>query len=95
MSVDQKRALISQTSKLSIKCRCTLLGLHRSTLYYEPQEAVNETDLMNLIADIHAQRPQYGYRKVTAVLKRKGHTINSKRVRKHMKEMGLSLMALT
>lgn len=89
MSVNQKRALISQPSKLSIKCQCALLGLHRSTHYYKPHESMKETELLNLIADIHLERPQYGYRKVTAVLKRKGHTINSKKVRKLMKEMGL------
>ena len=89
MSVKQKRALICQTSKLSIKCRCNLLGLHRSTHYYKSKEAIKETELINLIADIHLERPQYGYRKVTAVLKRKGHTIKAKKVRKLMKEMGL------
>lgn len=35
MSVDKKRALISQSSKLSITCQCTLLGLSRSTQYYK------------------------------------------------------------
>jgi len=79
MSVDQKRALISQPSKLSIKCRCALLELHRSMHYYSPQEPKdNETDVMNLIADIYAQRPQYGYRKVTVVLKGKGERVQDK-----------------
>ncbi|OJW46264.1 MAG: hypothetical protein BGO67_08585 [Alphaproteobacteria bacterium 41-28] len=44
---------------------------------------------MNVIADIHAPRPFYGYCKVTIVLKGKGHQINSKKVRKLMKQMGL------
>ena len=86
MSVNQKRVLISQPSKLSIKCQCALLGLHRSTHYYKPHESMKETELLNLIADIHLERPQYAYRKVTAVLKRKGHTVNSKKVKAYERD---------
>lgn len=89
MSVDQKRALISQSSKLSIKCQCGLLALPRSTQYYRPHTPEDETDWMNLIADIHARRPQYGYRKVTFTLRDRGHVINDKKVKRLMKQMGL------
>ena len=65
MSVGQKRALISPSSKLSITCQCILLGLSRSTQYYKAHKPPDETDWMNLIADIHGRRPSYGYRKVT------------------------------
>ena len=89
MSVDQKRTLISPASKLSIRCQCGLLELPRSTQYYKPHLSADETDWMNLIADIHARRPQYGYRKVTVRLKDLGHVINSKRVKRLMRQMGL------
>lgn len=89
MSVDQKRSLISQSSKLSIKCQCSLLGLSRSSQYYRPHAPEDETEWMNLIADIHARRPQYGYRKVMVALKERGQIINSKKVKRLMKQMGL------
>ncbi len=89
MSVNQKRSLVSQSSKLSIKCKCGLLGLPRSTQYYKPHTPEDETEWMNLIADIHARRPQYGYRKVRAALRDKGHVINGKKVKRLMKQMGL------
>jgi len=89
MSLDQKRALISPSSKLSIRCQCGLLELARSTLYYKPPELPDETEWMNLIADIHAKWPFYGYRKITAVLMREGYTINTKKVRRLMKIMGI------
>jgi len=89
MSIDQKRALISQASKLSIKCQCALLELPRSVHYYKAQEAVEETEWMNLIADIYAQRPSDGYRKITAKLRNKGYVINDKKVRRLMRAMGL------
>jgi putative transposase len=88
MSLDQKRALVSPASKLSIRCQCALLELARSSCYYQRHEP-DETEWMNLIADIHAQRPQYGYRKITAVLKDKGHSINGKKVKRLMKQMGI------
>src|SRR2546430_16270298 len=92
MSVDQKRALISPSLKLSIRCQCGLLGLARSTRYYKFPEAPDETEWMNLIADIHSKRPAYGYRKVRAGLERKGYKINSKKVRRLMKGMGIRSM---
>ena len=88
MSMDQKRALISSKIPLSIRQQCVLLGLARSCFYYKLQ-GTDETEWMNLIADIHAQRPAYGYRKVTAALRNKGYRINSKKVKRLMKQMGL------
>jgi len=88
MSLDHKRALISPTSKLSIACQCSLLGLARSTLYYRPTPA-DETEWMNLIVEVHRRRPQYGYRKVTVALNNEGYAINNKKVRRLMREMGI------
>jgi putative transposase len=88
MSVEQKRALISPKISLSIRCQCTLLGLARSTTYYSSKPP-DETEWMNLIADIHAKRPAYGYRKVAFILKEQGHMINGKKVKRLMRQMGL------
>lgn len=89
MSLSQKRALISPKSKVSKSCQCFLLGLSRSSWYYRPHESLNEGDWMSLITDVHAKWPQYGYRKVTVLLKNKGFLINDKKIRRLMKMMGL------
>lgn len=88
MSVEQKRALISPKIPLSIRRQCVLLGLARSTIYYSSR-ALDETEWMNLIADIHGKRPAYGYRKVVVKLKEQGYTINGKKVKRLMKQMEL------
>lgn len=88
MSLDQRRSLISPSIKLSIRRQCALLGVSRSVCYYKPHEP-DETEWMNLIADVHARRPQYGYRKITTVLNDKGHVINGKKVKRLMKQMGI------
>lgn len=89
MSIEQKRALISPSPHLSISYQCSLLGLARSTLYYKDAEDEDETIWMNLIADIHADHPAYGYRKVSYALGVEGYTINGKKVRRLMKQMGI------
>lgn len=83
--------MIDLSSKeVSLRSQCDLLGLSRSTLYYK---AVPETDfnlsLMNLIDEEFTRRPFYGVPKMTDYLRRQGHTVNPKRIRRLMRKMGL------
>jgi putative transposase len=68
---------------------CGVLEYPRSQVYYEPQPAVDETDLKGAIATLAGQHPTYGYRGITAMLNRQGWGVNHKRVARLMKEMGL------
>jgi putative transposase len=70
--------------------QCELLGLPRSTLYYEAcPELAENLRLMRLIDEQFLQTPFYGSRRLTAVLQRQGHDINRKRVQRLMRLMGL------
>jgi len=72
-------------------CRqCKLLGLSRTAYYYEPV-GVDEFALilMRLIDEQYTRTPFYGVRRMTAWLKRQGHDVNRKRVRRLMGLMGL------
>lgn len=75
---------------LSVSRQCELLGLNRSTLYYErrPEESLN-FELMHIIDQLHTDCPYYGYRKITEILQRAGHEVNHKRVVRLMKLMGI------
>jgi putative transposase len=67
-----------------------LLGLARSTYYYEPTGATPEDlRLMRLIDEVYTAWPFYGSRKITEELTRRGEEVNRKRVRRLMREMGL------
>jgi putative transposase len=70
--------------------KCVLLGLSRGRIYYQPTPK-NERNLMlkNEIERLYTAYPFFGYRKVTAVLRRDGHEVNRKRVRRLMREMGI------
>ena len=70
--------------------QCDLLGINRSTYYYKSRrdESYNLA-LMRLIDEEYTKYPFYGVEKMTAVLKRQGHTVNPKRIRRLMRLMGL------
>lgn len=72
---------------LSIRRQSSLLEINRSTLYYEPIEAEDDTNLANEIHEIWLGMPFYGYRRVTAELRRRSYHINEKRVLRLMREM--------
>ncbi len=75
---------------LSIKRQCELLGLARSTVYYEPKEESEENEaLMKLLDEQYTQTPFYGVRRMTAWLRSEGHMVNSKRVSRLLRKMGL------
>jgi len=77
--------------ELSLRQRCKLLGLNRSTYYYEPQpEDEYNLLLMNLIDEVYTKYPFYGSPKILACLRRMGHAINIKRVKRLMGIMGIS-----
>lgn len=77
--------------ELSVRQRCELLGLNRSSYYYEPQpEDKYNRLLMNLIDEEYTRHPFYGSPRLWAYLKRKGHHINIKRIKRLMGVMGIS-----
>lgn len=76
--------------ELSIRRQCELLGLNRSSFYYQPagETALNLT-LMRLIDVQYTQTPFYGWPKMTIYLQQLGYPINHKRVQRLMQVMGL------
>ena len=87
---EKKQLIITDESEISISRRCELLGLNRSSLYYQQKEVSKETlNLMREIDEINTKYPFYGSRKIVACLRRKGYKISCRRVRKLMKKLGL------
>jgi len=67
-----------------------LLGLGRSTLYYQPApEAPEDLALMRRIDEQYTRCPFYGSRRITAWLRGEGHEVNRKRVQRLLRVMGL------
>ena len=79
-----------KNKQLSIRCQCKLLGIPRSTYYYQPVPIDEYTlEIMNEIDMIYTKYPFYGCRKIKVELRKKGYPVNIKRVRRLMKEMGI------
>jgi len=75
---------------LSVRRQCDLLDLARSGLYYKVRgESSENLGLMRLIDEAYTRRPFYGVERMTAWLRREGHMVNPKRVRRLMRLMGL------
>jgi putative transposase len=78
------------SADLSVRRQCELLGLSRSTLYYEAaQETEANLCLMRLIDEQYLATPFYGSRRMTVWLQRAGHLVNRKRVQRLMRLMVL------
>lgn len=73
---------------------CRLLGLARSTYYYEPgaENGLN-LELMRLIDEQYTRTPFYGSPKMTQWLRRQGRGVNHKRIARLMQMMGLRAIA--
>jgi transposase InsO family protein len=67
---------------------CALLDCPRRSYYYQAVPTIDEP-LRTAIEQIVIRWPYYGYRRVTAQLRREGWTVNSKVVRRLLHEFGV------
>lgn len=69
---------------------CRLLDFPRCQLYRTPDEQPDkDAELRQALVRLAGEWPTYGYRRLTAMLKREGFAANSKRVRRLMDEEGI------
>ncbi len=80
-----------EDKKLSITDQAQLLSINRTSLYYKPVPIGDEEyHIKWFIDEIYTAHPEYGYRRITVILKRDYHVpINRKRVRRYMRDMGI------
>jgi putative transposase len=91
LSRTERLALVEREGgELSLKNQAELLGISRSSLYYQPVEpSAEEVRLKHRIDEIYTRYPFYGSRRIRAILNREEWHINRKRVQRCMREMGL------
>ncbi len=70
-----------------------MLNMARSSYYYDGawniQRHKEDADLRDRIEEIVVEHPRYGYRRITAHLRRDGTIVNHKRIQRVMREAGL------
>jgi putative transposase len=72
-----------------VRLLCRALGCPRAGLYRTPSTAAGEADLRRAVERLAGTWPSYGYRRIAAMLRREGRSVNGKRVRRVMAELGL------
>lgn len=79
---------LSKTYPIRVICR--LLGVPRSSIYYRARPAIDEAMLKTALLDLAGEWPTYGYRRLTAMMRRLDWPVNAKRVRRWMEELNLT-----
>lgn len=75
---------------ISIARQCELVGLARSSYYYQGAgESAENLQLMRLVDEQYTRTPFYGIKRMTAWLETQGYTVNHKRVARLMHLRGL------
>jgi putative transposase len=83
-------AFVSAEFRLSERTACKLLGVERSSYRYEPRPDRN-IELREALVKLARQKPRYGYRRLHALLSRRGHEVNVKRIYRLYLEERLSV----
>ena len=73
-----------------MRTQCRLLGVTRSTLYYEASpESAENLSLMRRLDELHLAHPVFGSRRLQIMLGREGVCVNRKRLRRLLQIMGI------
>ena len=94
MSAPDRRALVDRDQREpSIRRQCALLGVARSGIYRGARPANdNDLALMRRLDQLFTGWPFLGSRRMTAMLRAAGHSINRKRVQRLMRKMGIAAL---
>jgi len=95
LRASEKRILIEpEHSSVSIVQQCDLLGLARSSYYYQAaQENTENLRLMDALDRLYMDYPFFGVERMTTWLRHEGWVVNSKRIRRLLRLMGLEALA--
>jgi len=86
-------AFVMQEFRFSERHACELLEVDRSSYRYEPRPDHN-TELRQSLTELARQKPRYGYRRLHALLTRRGHSASVQRVYRIYQRAGLAVRRL-
>lgn len=78
---------------LSERRACKLLGMDRSSYRYEPRPD-EDAPLRQELIELARQKPRFGYRRLGALLERRGYQVNHKRLYRIYREEQLAVRRL-
>ena len=94
MSVASKKTAVRtlvEAGKATVSEVCRAIGLRRSSFYAASSRSSESFDLERRILELSHANPRYGYRRITALLRREGIKVNSNRVQRVRRRHGLQV----
>src|SRR5690606_37516789 len=94
LSPRRKRAAVKHVmEKLEVSERraCGVLGQPRSSQRYEALRPALDVELVRRLHELSAENPRFGYRRITALLKREGWSVSGKREQGLGRKEGLNV----
>ncbi|MBK8001939.1 MAG: IS3 family transposase, partial [Verrucomicrobia bacterium] len=94
VSPSQKRRAIQsivEENKATTAQACRAMGLARSSFYLTSHRSQQSRTMHQQIQALSQKHPRYGYRRITALLRRAGHEVNGKRVQRVRRMEGLQV----
>lgn len=82
---------VEQELDASQRRACKVIEQPRSTQRYVKREDAEERQIVHRLQELSRQHPRYGYRFMTALLRREGRRINRKRVQRLWRQTGLKV----
>lgn len=98
--MNKRKQLIEGNSKeeknlkahsLALKRKCELLGVPRSSMYYQAvvQDTSSDEEILKQLRFIYQDHPYYGYRRMTIKLRELGIIVNHKKVLSLLRRAGI------
>jgi putative transposase len=82
---------VCRTIGVSERRACKILGQARATQRHAKEITESETILSNRIIELATQYGRYGYRRITALIKREGWVVNHKKIERIWRREGLKV----
>ena len=87
----RRQVVTALADQFPVRWLCRLFGCPRAALYRPAEEAGEEDEkLRSAVRRLAGQWPTYGYRRITALLRRERWAVNGKRIRRVMRELGFA-----
>ena len=81
--------MIAPNAGLSVSRQCMLLGIARSSFYYQSRPtSADELALLNRLDQIFTEHPVYGSRRLQVALLCEGISVGRRRIRRLMRKLG-------
>ena len=74
-----------------VAAACRALGLARSSYYRSGRSSLESRRIRKEVLELSGKHPRYGYRRITALMRREGFEINAKRVARIRREEGIKI----